>query len=72
MRQAFSFKDGTIEMKVKLNDPRDALGINLADYDEKSSSANLAEVMLKPSGIRLEDLKTGQANLNIKVAKKRN
>jgi hypothetical protein len=72
VRHAFPFRDGTIEMKVKFNDSRDALGINLADYDEHSSGANLAEVVLKPSGIRLEDLKTGQANLNIKVAKQRN
>ena len=72
LRHAFPFRDGTIEMKVKFNDSRDALGINLADYDEKSSGAQLAEAVLKPSGIRMEDLKTGQANLNIKVAKKRN
>ncbi|MDB4459203.1 FAD-dependent oxidoreductase [bacterium] len=72
VRQAFPFKDGTIEMKVKFNNQGDALKINLTDYDEKSSGANLVDAVLKPTGIRLEDLKTGQSNLNIQVAKRRN
>ena len=72
VKRTFAFKDGTIEMKVKFNDKRDALRINLCDYDEKSSGANLADVVLKPTGVRLEDLKTGQANLNIQAARRKN
>jgi hypothetical protein len=72
VKQAFAFKDGTIEMKVKFNDKRDALRINLCDYNEKSSGANLADAVIKPTGVRLTDLKTGLANLNIQAARRKN
>ena len=48
VKRAFAFKDGTIEIKVKLNDERDTLRINLCDYDEKSVHAgHLADAMLE-------------------------
>jgi hypothetical protein len=72
VKQAFAFKDGTIEMKVKFNDERDALRINLCDYDEKSSGAHLADAVIKKNQVRLEDLKTGHANLNVQAARRKN
>lgn len=72
VKHAFQFKDGTIELKVKFSDKSDSLRINLCDYDEKSSGANIADVVLKPAGIRLEDLKTGQGNLNIQAMRRKN
>ncbi len=72
MRQAFAFKDGTIEMKVKFNGAGDSLKINLADFDEKSSGSHLAEAVINPKQVRLEDWKTGQGNLNIQAARRKN
>ena len=70
VRHAFRFRDGTIGMKVKLDDPADEIRLNFTDLGEKSVHAgHLFNVSVGTKKVLLEDLKTGKMNLKIRAAR---
>jgi uncharacterized protein (DUF952 family) len=70
VRHAFRFKDGTIGMKVKLDDAGDEIRLNFTDLGEKSVHAgHLFNVTVATEKVILEDLKTGKMNLKIRASR---
>jgi len=59
-------------MKVKFNDERDVIKLNLCDYNEKSAHAgHRAYATIGTRQVSLTDLKTGLMNLNAQAARKK-
>lgn len=73
VRHAFAFVDGTIGMKLRFDDAADSIMLNFTDLGEKSVHAgHLFNVDISPTEVRLEDLKTGKMNLEIRKDRKTN
>lgn len=71
VRHAFSFKDGTIAMKVRFESLDDSIKLNFTDLKEKSVHAgHLFNATFSPKKVILTDLKTGIMNHNFRNAKK--
>ncbi len=71
VRQAFAFKDGTVGLRFKFDDPNDSLTLNFADLELKSVWAgHLFKVALSADGVKLTDQKTGEMDLRIRNARK--
>jgi hypothetical protein len=67
----FAFTDGTVKMRFKLEDAKDALGLNFADMDLKSVHAgHLCMATFSTKNVLLRDLKTGVMDLPTYNAKK--
>ena len=65
------FKDGTISMKVKFTNSKQAINFNIADFKEKSVWAgHLMALEVRPYRIGFKDLKTGSMNLTLREARK--
>ncbi|QDU62616.1 hypothetical protein Pan216_34830 [Planctomycetes bacterium Pan216] len=57
----FEFTDGAIELRFKLDDKKDSLGLNFADPTFKDVHAgHLFDVRITPRYVLLSDLKTGK------------
>lgn len=73
VRHAFAFRDGTIGLRFKLEDTDDVLTLNFADMDLKTVWAgHLFKVTVAHSGVKITDQKTGDMDLKIRDARKRN
>ncbi len=58
-----AFKDATIQLRFKLG-PKDDLGINIADMNEKSVHAgHICVARIRSNQLEITDLKTGNMNL---------
>ena len=67
----FAFQNGTFSMKVKFENTKDSLNINIADSKEKSVHAgHLFNIEVRPTSLGLTDLKTGRMKLDIRAANK--
>lgn len=67
----FAFQNGTISMRVKFENVKDSLNINIADPSEKSVHAgHLFNIEVRPTSLGLTDLKTGRMKLEIRAANK--
>lgn len=65
------FRDGTIELRFKLEDPKDTLGIDIADPQFKDVHAgHLLKVDVGTKRVQISDLKTGNMNMKYYEAKK--
>lgn len=72
LRHEFAFKDGTIELRFRLDDPQDSLKINIADPTEKTVHAgHLYHVIVSPSQLQIVDLKTGVMDLKLRKWKQK-
>lgn len=70
VRHAFEFKDGTLGLRFKLDDPDDTLMLNFADMDLKTVWAgHLFKVTIGTSDVKITDQKTGEMNLKIRDAR---
>lgn len=68
---AAEFTDGTVALRVKLEDARDSLGLDFADLQCKEVHAgHLFAVRLTPKQVVFQDLKTGNMRLDIQTARK--
>lgn len=66
----FGFRDGEVRLRFKLG-PKDDLGINIADMDEKSVHAgHLCMARIRNKQVELIDLKTGRMKLEMREANK--
>lgn len=66
-----AFKDGTLELKFKLENKNDSLKLNFTDLAEKSVHAgHLFNVTVSLTQVACEDLKTGVMNQSIRKARK--
>ncbi|QDT03213.1 hypothetical protein K227x_15950 [Rubripirellula lacrimiformis] len=64
--QDVAFRDATIQMRFKIG-PKDDLGINIADMQEKSVHAgHLCMARIRTNQIEITDLKTGKMNLELR------
>lgn len=73
VRHAFEFRDGTLALKLKFDDPEDSIKLNFTDLQEKSVHAgHLFNVTISPKSVSMQDLKTGVMNLVIKKARANN
>jgi hypothetical protein len=69
-RHAFAFRDGSVQLRFKFEDPKDSLILNFADLDLKSVHAgHLFKITIGTSSIRVTDQKTGEMNLAIRKAR---
>lgn len=67
----FEFKDGTVQMRFKLEDAKDSLGLNFADLGLKTVHAgHLCMAIFSTKDVLLRDLKTGVMDLANYNAKK--
>ena len=67
---AAEFTDGTIALRVMLEDARDSLGLDFADLQCKEVHAgHLFAVRLTPKQVVFQDLKTGGMRLDIHTAR---
>ena len=61
------FKDASISMRFKLDNPKDDLGINIADMKEKSVHAgHICMARIQLNQVQITDLKTGRMNLEVR------
>lgn len=61
------FRNGTVELRMKLEDSRDSLGLNFADLSYKPVHAgHLFVVKISPRAVEITDLKTGNMDLKIR------
>ncbi len=68
--QPAEFTDGAVELRFKLDDARDSLGLNFADLQFKEVHAgHLFAVRVHPAKVVLQDLKTGNMRLDIRTAR---
>lgn len=68
---AAEFTDGTVALRVKLEDARDSLGLDFADLQcQEVHAGHLYAVRLTPKQVVLQDLKTGNMRLDIQTARK--
>jgi hypothetical protein len=64
-----AFKDAVIQMRFKIG-PKNDLGINIADMNEKSVHAgHICMTRIKPDSLQISDLKTGNMKLEHRVAR---
>ena len=71
VKHSFKFQDGSITMRVKLEDKKDSLKINIADPSEKSVHAgHLLNIDIFTWKVALTDLKTGNMKLEMREARK--
>lgn len=67
-----AFKDATIELRFKLG-PKDDLGINIADMNEKSVHAgHICMAKVKLNQLEIVDLKTGRMDLKTRERRQAN
>jgi hypothetical protein len=65
------FTDGAVELRFKLEDAKDSIGLNFADLKYKKVHAgHLFVARIYPTQVLLQDLKTGNMDLKIREAKK--
>jgi len=71
VKHVAEFKDGTIQMRFKLEHAKDTLGINIADMKEKSVHAgHLFKVIAGTKHLQIQDLKTGVMKQEHRTARK--
>jgi len=71
VRHAFEFRDGTVGLRFKFDDPADSLTLYFADMKLKSVHAgHLFKVVISSGQIQLIDQKIGDMNLKIRNARK--
>ncbi len=64
---AAEFTDGAVQLRFKLDDENDSLGLNFADLDYKPVHAgHLFVAKISPKAINLTDLKTGGMDLALR------
>jgi hypothetical protein len=64
-------KDGVVELRFKLDDSKDTLGLDFADLDLKTVHAgHLFKVTVGAGKVQIADLKTGNMDLKIYEARK--
>jgi len=64
------FTDGAVQMRFKLEDAKDSLGLDFADLDYKPVHAgHLFVTRINPTTVTLSDLKTGGMDLAIREAR---
>ncbi|MCB1232060.1 MAG: hypothetical protein KDN19_17460 [Verrucomicrobiae bacterium] len=64
------FTDGAVAMKFMLEDPKDNLGLDFADAEEKSVHAgHLFVVRLKSDNVQIQDMKNGNMKNEIREAR---
>lgn len=67
---AAEFTDGAVQLRFKLDDQNDSLGLNFADLDYKPVHAgHLFNAKISPKAVNLTDLKTGGMDLAIREAR---
>jgi len=67
----FEFKNGAVGLKFMLEDPKDSLGLNFADLSYKKVHAgHLFMTRISTSQVQLQDMKTGNMDLEIREANK--
>ncbi|MEM9281264.1 MAG: hypothetical protein AAGA96_05510 [Verrucomicrobiota bacterium] len=67
------FQDGAVNLRFKLENPKDSLGLNFADLKYKKVHAgHLFVVKITPTSVTLQDLKTGNMDLEVRTARKAN
>lgn len=67
---AAEFTDGAVQLRFKLDDASDSLGLNFADLDYKPVHAgHLFIAKISPKTVNLTDLKTGGMDLAIREAR---
>jgi len=65
------FRDGRVELKFMLEDPKDSLGLNFADLQYKKVWAgHLFRVNVGVNAVEIADLKTGVMDLKTREARK--
>lgn len=68
--QDLKFKDAVLQMKFRIG-PKDDLGLNIADMQEKSVHAgHLCVARVRAGKVQLADLKTGMMKLEHRTARK--
>lgn len=68
--QPAEFTDGAVGMKFMLEDPKDSLGLDFADLQEKSVHAgHLFAARISAEKVQIQDLKTGSMDLKIQEAR---
>lgn len=68
--QPAEFTDGAVGMKFLLEDPKDSLGLNFADLEFKEVWAgHLFVAKISPKQVQIQDLKTGNMDLEIREAR---
>lgn len=71
--QPAEFKDGAVQLRFKLEDKKDSLGLNFADLKYKKVHAgHLFVVKVSTRDVQLQDLKTGNMDLAMRDARKAN
>jgi len=71
VKHPIAFKDGVIQLRFMLEHPKDSLGINIADLQEKSVHAgHLFRVTAAASNVEITDLKTGVMNSKNRAERK--
>tara|TARA_B110000483_G_scaffold46243_1_gene57740 strand:+ start:1772 stop:3991 length:2220 start_codon:yes stop_codon:yes gene_type:complete len=71
VRHTFEFRDGTVEMLVKLENDDDQLRLNFTDLDLKSVHAgHLFDARISLTEVILQDKKTGLMNLKMRDARR--
>lgn len=69
--QPMEFHNGRVEMKFKLEDPKDVLGLNFADLKYKKVWAgHLFRVNVGVKNVEITDLKTGVMDLETRTLRK--
>ena len=64
------FTDGSVRLRVRLDQPLDSLGLNFADLQCKEVHAgHLFAAHVSAKNVRLQDLKTGNMRLDIREAR---
>lgn len=67
-----AFRDAEISLRFKIG-AKDDLGINIADMNEKSVHAgHICVARVRPNGVEISDLKTGNMKLEHRAARKAN
>lgn len=68
--QPAEFTDGAVGMKFMLEDKKDSIGLNFADLKFKEVHAgHLFVAKISPNQVHLQDLKTGNMDLEIREAR---
>lgn len=71
-RHEFSFTDGTVGMRFKLDHEKDQLQLNFADLSVKTVHAgHLFDALFSLKGVSFEDKKTGSMNLETRAAREK-
>lgn len=66
-----AFDDATIELRFRLENKKDDLGVNIADMNEKGVHAgHICMVRVRPQHVEIHDLKTGRMRLDLRDRRK--